>query len=137
MLSRLSSSTETPLICSQAAFSCVKAEILASSSRFCCSSFSIDSLCLRSRSVSESLSFRCFFFDFSFKDLLHFPFHFEHLVVVLTFLLFDLGHGVLVGNFFCAASGYSSQFSASEVFVVNIIGHLFQVLQVGSYQHIS
>merc|ERR1719491_1502596 len=90
MLSRLSSSTETPLICSQADFSCVKAETLASSSRFCCSSFSIDSLCLRSRSVSASLSFRCF----SLKDLLHFPFHFEHLVVVLTFLLFDLGHGV-------------------------------------------
>ena len=43
----------------------------------------------------------------------------------------------LVGNFFCAASGYSSQFSASEVFVVNIIGHLFKVLQVGSYQHVS
>merc|ERR1719148_172296 len=54
MLSRLSSSTETPLICSQADFSCVKAETLASSSRFCCSSFSIDS-CVFVRDLSPSL----------------------------------------------------------------------------------
>ena len=43
----------------------------------------------------------------------------------------------LVWNLVHRSSGNSRQFSASEVFVEDVVGHLLQVLQVRPDQHVA